>query len=336
MALLFLDSFDHYSDASDKYLSGGTSLTPAGRHGQGSTGSLRLALSPGSSRCIIGAALNLGSPFNEVYHLYDSPGGLTKLIGTVSTMNDGSIDVTVFGGDSLRSAVDVVRLSQWHYIEVDLTVAIVAGSPARYELPAVTVSVDGTVVLTGALGSGDADATDASVHGWGIIDIFPNALATIDDLYVCDGSGVAPHNAPLGDVQIDVIRPNGVGAATAWTASGAETNWGAVRDPVPDDDATRVIAATAGLSDLYTLEDINTNDGILGAQLLINARRTEEGFATLTPLLRHAGTTTALQPRNLSPTYFYRNRDVFVTMPNGDPLTDANVNALQAGMRRDA
>jgi hypothetical protein len=334
MALLFLDSFDHYDDATEKYASGHLTRVP-GRHGQGmegdGQGGVCVALTPSSSRVIVGMAVRLAVPGSILVSLSD----IDIDVCDIRTHTDGSLSINM-GVPEAFSVADLVRVGQWHYLEADLTV--VHDLEAKtHTLSSARLLLDGAEVLTTTnlgptIPSGSLTGT---VVGWTNLVLgaaLPNAV--LDDVYVCDGSGPAPHNAPLGDVQIDVIRPNGVGAVTEWTPVGAETNWGAVRDPIPDADATTVTAATAGVSDLYQMEDIDTDDGVIGAQILIAARRTEEGFATLAPLLRHAGTTTALVTRSLSPTYFYRNRDCFVTMPNGDPLTDAHVNALQAGMRR--
>lgn len=334
MALLFLDSFDHDTTTARKYLSGSASIV-TGRHGNGSSGPMRLALTPGHARCILGAAFKFGTTSNGVYAIYDTGG---QVCG-VSTQNDGSISVDMWGGPSARTAPDVYRLHQWHYLEVDLTIAVtnLNASYDAYNLTAVKVYLDGLQVLNTTLGTGLAfPIGTASTYRWTHVDILPSASAVIDDVYVLDGSGAAPHNAPLGDVQIDVIRPNGAGAVTQWTPAGAASNWDAVNDAAPDDDATVVTAGSSGLSDLYQMEDVSTGNGVLGAQLLVCAARSNDGFATLTPLLRHAGVTTALTPRAMASGYFYRNRQCFVTMPNGDPLTDSNMNALQAGVRRDA
>lgn len=335
MALLFLDSFDHYASAQDKYLVGGTGVV-AGRHGKGYQGSLRLALTPGSARVIVGYAIKPQTTYGVILGLSD----LNATIGSVHTMHDGSIDITMFGGPSARSASDLFRVGQWHYVEFDFTVSTttrISGSDtlARHTLAVAQVWIDGALVLDVIdLGPTLEQLGPPSVYGWSYLDLTANAFVVIDDLYVCDGSGPAPHNAPLGDVEIGVIRPNGAGATTQWALTGAPTNWDAVNDLVPDGDATLVQAVGPGLSDLYQMEDVATNNGILGAQILIHARRTEEGFANLAPLLRHAGVTTELTPRPQSPSSWYRCRQPFVTMPNGDPLTDAHMSALQAGMRR--
>jgi hypothetical protein len=335
MALLFLDSFDHYVDGSDKYLAGSASIGP-GRHGNGCTGQNRCAVSPTSSRMLIGAAYKFNSTYQEFVGFADQH--LT--LGKAGTDNNGSVWVMLFGGDTVYSASDVVRVGQWHYIEIDITVTaetrvFASEIQARYAFAPARIRVDGALVLNASLPATLWMNGVKSAANWAVVDFFPFAFGTYDDVYISDGAGPAPWNAPLGDIQIDVIRPNGVGAVTQWTLVGATSNWEATNDQNPDDDTTKVTAATTGLSDLYEMEDINTYDAVLGAQLLINARRTEEGFAALTPLIRHAGTTSPLETRHISPSYFYRNRVPFVTMPNGDPLTDININAMQAGFRRD-
>jgi hypothetical protein len=332
VALLFLDSFDHYSTPADKYTQG--SGTPvAGRHGKGlvSSGCIQ-HLTPAHGRCVLGAAWRIEDQHEDLYRILDHD----MELAFVGTGNDGSLRVQV-GAATVSSAVDVLKLHQWYFIEVDLTWTVTLPEKT-YMASVCTVYVDGLPVIDVTnLGPTTANPDAVSAFGW--TGARHGGLATtasiIDDFYVLDGSGPAPWNAPLGDVQIDVIRPNGVGASTEWTPTGATANWEATNDLTPDDAATTVSATSAGLADLYAMEDVNTDDGIIGAQILVSASRTEEGFATLTPLLRHAGVTTPLVTRAVSPSYFYRNRDVFVTMPNGDPLTDVNVNALQAGIRRD-
>jgi hypothetical protein len=349
MALLFLESFDHdgtstssSQDLADKWTAG-TGGTRPGRHGNGCYGiSATIAFDTvASSRVIVGGAwttpvLNVG-----MYSLRD----LSNDFATLSVQHDGRLEINMLGADGIgtsdvvaRTAGDVIKTNQWFYIEWDVTVRVVlsSGNPTYY-LDNVTVYVDGEAVLTGTnLGPTVAFIVPPSTYGWTRVSFSGNGVALCDDIYISDGSGGAPWNAPLGDVQIDVIRPNGNGSATDWTVSGPANNWDAVNDMTPDDNTSLVTAAVAGLSDLYALEDVATGNGIIGAQLLISARRNEEGFATLTPLLRHGGVTYELRTRTLSPSYFYRNRDVFVVMPNGDPLTDGNINALQAGMKRNS
>lgn len=341
MALLFLDSFDHYgadyvTGIEAKWTGGSGSISSgSGRHRNGMTGRAYVAVIPTSGTAIFGAAVRfyvtlVGGIFaiGDVHGLYFG----------ISTLQDGAIRTNM---GNRASAVNVLRENQWHYVEMAVSVRVTdqdVGAPgySTRTVDACKVWVDGALVLDEVdLGTTITQTNGWSAHGWNLAWLGDSGNTTNnDDFYLLDGAGPAPWNAPLGDVQIDVIRPNGATATTQWTPSGAATNFGCVRDQTPDGDATKVIAATGSLSDLYEMENINTGDGIIGAQLLVNARRTEEGFATLAPLVQHAGVVTQLPVRPISPSYFYKNRDILMTMPNGDPLTDANVNALRAGIRR--
>lgn len=342
MALLFLDSFDHYDRPSEKYTGGNandSSTFVPGRHGKGLVSNgCSISLAPASPRCIVGGAWFPKFHFNTYFTIVDQNDSVLWL----QNVGDGALEIGMFGADGFgttsvvaRSAPDIIKQNtQWYFLELDVTLAV---NPDRSVLASVCkVYVDGALVIDAVnLGPTLIYPHQNSTHGWNtVMHGTSGHVSIIDDFYVCDGAGPAPWNAPLGDVQIDVIRPNGAGADTQWAAVGAASNWDATNDLTPDGDTTRVQAASAGLSDLYQLEDLATGNGILGAQLLVSARRSEEGFAQLTPLLRHAGVTTPLPGRNVSPSFSYRNRDCFVTMPNGDPLTDANINALQAGIRR--
>jgi hypothetical protein len=336
VALLFLDSFDHYTTAqlTDKWTSGSGTIT-AGRHGNGinSPDCNVSTFTPASGRVLLGVAFNPNNTFEQLFRIGALNG---PELFTLRTRNDGGLEFGAASGSAFSPGAGLIFLTQWHYIELDVTFVVTFSTPYyTVTASAVKAYVDGALSLDDASGLHTGVLEAIPTYGWNSVGLGSNfTSSTFDDFYLCDGSGPAPWNAPLGDVRISVIRPNGVGAATAWTPIGAATNYGACADLTPDDDTTKVTAATAGLSDLYQMEDLNTDNTIIGAQLLVASRRTEEGFANLAPLLRHAGVTTALPARAISPTYFYRNRDCFVTMPNGDPLTDANVNALQAGVRR--
>lgn len=335
MSLLFMDSFDHYDKASakDKYVSvNAVSDIIPGRHLNGFQGIARCALNPTSNRIIVGGAYKFTSSPVSFFTIVDT----NNTVGNLELNGTGGLEVHMYGPSAPFAATinDVIRFNQWHYIEFDFTITTSGAIPnVRYAMSSVKIIVDGFQVLNTVLGNSTTQSNTPSATNWNGVDLgWVNLI--IDDFYICDGSG-ANFNAPLGDVRIDVIRPNGVGFVTEWTpVPGITPNWDLVNDIVPDDETGYVLATVAPKSDLYTMEDVNTGNTIIGAQILADARRTDEGFANASNLLRHAGVTTELPVRPLGSTYFYRNRDIFTTMPNGDPLSDANMNALQAGIKR--
>src|SRR5262245_8182580 len=114
MALLFLDSFDHYTtgQVDRKYLVGSGTIV-AGRHGNGRTlTGCRLAPNPGSTRCVIGGAYKFTDTFNVLYYISDVDNHTT----TVQTTNDGGIEVFLYyrtlPAHTVRSAADVWRVNQ--------------------------------------------------------------------------------------------------------------------------------------------------------------------------------------------------------------------------------
>src|SRR5262245_51137517 len=117
MALRFLDSFDHFSTAADKYTSGGG--TPiAGRHGNGldSQGCWMQIPDVAHSRLIIGGAWKVHLT-DEFYRVSDGPWD----IAFIGSGSDGKVGLQ-FGSGTVASAVGVLHEGSWHYIEVDLTI----------------------------------------------------------------------------------------------------------------------------------------------------------------------------------------------------------------------
>jgi hypothetical protein len=345
MALLFMDSFDHYASSfggdgpqiAQKWTGGFTQISPGyGRHGNGCLGNAYVGLPNVTHPTVI-----VGAAVRHTYLISGNIFAIGDASGTyfnISGLQDGSIRTNI----GRASAPDTLRLNTWHFIELAVNISI---NPLGYmgQLDSRTINtcriwVDGALVLdeTTLGDTGGTDPLTTTEFGWNLVYIGNSPWANhFDDLYICDGSGPPPWNTALGDVEIRVLRPNGP-VLSEWTPAGAGvTNWDAVNDQVPDGDVTRVVATAAGPSDLYQFEDINTGNNIIGAQLLIDSSRTDQGFAGVAGLVRHAGVTTQLPERNITSTdYIYRNRDVLVKMPNGDPLTDAAINALQAGFTR--
>ena len=156
----------------------------------------------------------------------------------------------------------------------------------------------------------------------------------IDDLYILDGSGSAPWNDFLGDVEIGVIRPNGVGDQDDFTPSGAATNWEAIDDTTPDDDTTHNAGASVGMKDLVQMEDVSLTSGIFGAQFLVSAKRSNDGLASMVPILKQSGVEYPGTEWALGNTYHYRLREIYENSPGGAAWTPTILNAIQAGYER--
>jgi hypothetical protein len=334
MALKFIDSFDHYDEADDKYTQGGGTIIDAGRHGKGIQGPDSEIAFPiiESNKVIMGAAIKfLGFGGSAVFTIGN--GNSTNNI-ELDALGDGTLRAAVFGeDDEWLTPADTIKINQWYFIE--WVVEIVDGLTGT-----IKVYVDDELVInkTNVRTFPNFVVYQAGfgTYGWNNVSIGGNGTAlAADDFYVCDGSGSAPFNDRLGDIEIVVLRPNAVTVQADWTPSPTVDNYLNVDDTEPDDDTTYNYTDTPGDIDLFEMDDLPDGYQVLGAQLLINARRTEEGFASLTPQLKQDGVIYDGATRPLASTYYYRNRDVYEKAPDGTDWTLEKINAIQAGYKRE-
>ncbi len=339
MALLFIDSFDHYDDVDDKYTSGFSGFD-TGRHGQAITfmDSIIAMDNITGNTIILGFAV-YDTDFNMQVVDYNGSN-----MGNFSVHTDGSIEWQYFNSCrfGFRSAPNVIVTSQWNYIEIKYVYdqhgsvnVVVNGTDVPLDELTYDASTFGfTQSDFDSRGSNDGSGNSAA-------DYFPLRGIRIigrklDDLYILDGSGSAPFNDYLGDVEIGVIRPNGVGDSATFTAVGALNNWDNVNDTTPDDDSTYNAAATSGVKDLHEMEDVDPAIPIIGAQLLVSSRRTDNGFASVRAIMKHSGVEYPGVTWPIGNTYYFRNREVYENAPDGSAWTAAKLNAIQAGYERTA
>lgn len=357
MALVYMDSFDHYatSDLIDK------GWTPA----LGGSGSPYVQIQPAASRSGF-AGLRCSStyggsmawayrgvansgPFFVIgvaMRTLGAPGGPwgTAFIGIMDGVTQlslvllGDLRMRVMrGGASSGSVIlvdsqsPVLQLNSYVYVEfrgrIDPTVGFVE------------VRVNGVVVIT-TPATLNTRATANSA--WGSFRIGHEAITTaavpqewdFDDLYVLDGTGGPPWDAPLGDSRVDALVPTGPGAYTEWTPS-TGNNWDAVNDIPANDEADYNHTMTTGVRDLFATQDAPaTVTTVHGVQHCMMMRKTDAGPCTVAPLVRYNG-----QDRlgtNLAPssTYTY-GVQVMPKNPVTDlPWTVAEVNATEFGYQR--
>lgn len=97
-----------------------------------------------------------------------------------------------------------------------------------------------------------------------------------DDIYVCDDQGTIANDF-LGDVVVEVLRPNGAGATTGWTPS-TGNNWECVNDTYIDT-ADYVGSTASGIYDTYSFSNLATISGaVYGIQPTAWVWKTSAGF----------------------------------------------------------
>jgi hypothetical protein len=345
MALKFIDSFDHYladDQANWKWTSASYHRREPGVHGYGMAGVFQKGMRFGSATVIM-----------EMYIQPLLAGSLFRLRDTNQVMQlevhytlaDGTLYVTRYGADPnvhlFQSEPDIIRDGTWYHLGWKVTVDPTAGA-VELRLNGNPIYSETGIATTTALGTGSSWWSGAI----GSFIVGDNGNGTVfDDLVVMDDTddGINDPRLPggggfdkfLGAVEIVVKRPNGIGTSAEWTPAPAGANWMNVDDIEPDGDTSvNSAAATAnGATDFFAMEDLTVTQDVVGAQSLICARKTEEGFAAIARVTKDGGTITVSSPWYLPDSYSYLVH-IEPTLPDGTLWTRARWNAIEYGYRR--
>lgn len=138
-----------------------------------------------------------------------------------------------------------------------------------------------------------------------------------------------------GDVTIDMILPDGVGAASGWTPL-AGANWTNVEETPPDEDTSYVSVATPTTRDSYTMNNLPAGTVPLGFQTLLYAKKLTPGVANLQPTFRQAGVTYDGNTQGISipDDYRYIIQPYDTNPATGVRITEAEVNASEFGVEK--
>lgn len=338
MSLLWLDSFDHYAtgDLSEKYTAGGGTLVPS-VHGNGvSLPGCRIGLPVASPTMIAGASVTIHILSATFHVLFDQPLALFPF--QIIANGDGSISLSTSAFVQGTSVPNVVQEGQTYYIWVKATNlnSSSAGTCQIYVNGVLRLNLTGVNYTAGF---------PVSPFGWTAYQIGRSSPGiVVDDLIVMDGVDAGDgFNDILVDgngvprvLELVVKRMNAPGDLTEWNPSPAVPNWQNVDDQTPDGDATYNYALSTqnGARDLYGIEDLAPDETLLGAQLLISARRNGTGSALIAPLTKQAGTVRQGATVGLGVDYAYTVIVPYGTAPDGSTWTREIFNAIQAGQTR--
>lgn len=343
MALLFLDSFDHFddTDTTEKWTTfGGTlgstgQVVSGGRHSsnafQNTTtdSDLSIGVTNTSAWGCVGCALkaNGNSLGTDFISIKDADANVQLFLRYRA---NGGFDVwegpnTVLGNRVLETGANLWHANQWHYIEFRYKIDSSAGEAYVYFNGLLVGSVTGV-------------DTEGAAGDWSIVGISQAGL--IDDVYVMNGGGDRDAEAgPLGDTvvealiaQTDAADP---GALSDWTPSTGSDNGAMVDETPPDDNTTYNESETAGEKDTYNFPSLSVITGdIFGIQALMSvAKAADTGGRNIRVITRPTSTNyfSAIQAVAGTSFIFYRkNEDV-----NPDDSADyeiADVNGMEAGI----
>jgi hypothetical protein len=343
MALLFIDSFDHYDTHHilSKWTSNFTASAIALGLGRCDTNCMRVStvndlekgLLFGSVTATVGFAMNIISHYtlaNAAIHVSSLSGSADQphlrlwyhaADGSLSVVREASID-ELLG----RTAPDVVRQDNWYFVEWQATIGATGAVTVRVN-NVVVLAVTGVNTVGGASTSPyPADLRSVGFHCGG------NEEWLLDDLYVLDSTGAAPCNTFLGDCRVEYLKPRAAGTYQQWpTVVGAGSHWLAVNDnAIPDEDTTYVESITPGQRDTNLYQPTGLPSGpIFGAQLSLHARKADIGPRTIAHVVN--GSTGPVQFPSAD-TYWYHHQMYMTNPATGNPWTIAEINAIDAGV----
>lgn len=264
---------------------------------------------------------NLASPvglgFNDV-------NGVNQIQVNLNVSSNGSVEALRNGTLLGSSAVGVVPIDNWYYVEVGAVIAAGTGG-------SVTVKINGVQVLA-LTGINTAGGGNNNVQRYGVVHSqFDDLLPYTMHWYFCDNTGPAPWNTFLGDTRIQTINPTS-NANVQFTPEGQASNYENVSlvPPVPGTDFNQ--SGTVGAQDTFNVGSMDaTLTTVFGVKQVVLAAKSDAGSRSLETVLQ-SGTTTATG----TSTTLGTGAQVQVTMYETDPNTNAQwtqsgVNAAKPG-----
>lgn len=334
MALIFADSFDHYSDAQAlrKWDSRSGSPVVTAAIGRNSTAGLRGTTTSGqyyerkslaaAATYIVGHSIYSAASPSDTRALCGFYEGATLQVSIV-VLGDGRIQAKRGSSTVLGTSTLTLTAPQNNYIEYKITASDAAG--------VVVVKVNGITFLN--LSSQDTNNGGSSTisNFYAVGDGNAASFAwDIDDLYICDTTGSAPQNDFLGDVRVQAILPTGAGNYTQWTPS-AGSNYQNVDENPTTDDTDYNSSSTANQKDTFVFGDVTPTAGtVYGVAVNMMMRKDDGGVRTLQALARLSSTDANGATLTVGSSYA-NYQTIFETKPGGGAFSITDVNNSEFG-----
>jgi len=222
------------------------------------------------------------------------------------------------GGATITSDPAIFNSSVWFYLELQYTKSATTAT--------VTLRINEAIKaqLTGLNINNDCTSVKLEADYGGPYHYF-------QDLYICDGLG-ATNNDFLGDVKVDIMRPDSAGTYTDFTPN-VDTNYENVDEEDCDEDATYNESAVVGDKDTYNLSAISlTGQEIFGTQQCSVIRKTDASLRYGKQLLISDTTEDLSDEIQFNDTYTGYQRCFDTDPDTATTWTESGVNALESGL----
>jgi len=329
VALRFIDGFDHYAtaDLSMKWTPTGSPTISAG-NGRRGTSCLEIPIGTSSvaktldaqSVWILGMALRISAAPTSSQNFLD-----VLDVSTIQISVEINTDLTLRvlrGTTEIGRTTAVLVTGVYTYIECSIVINNTTGS--------IILRLNGVAVLT--LGPLDTQQTaNSTANLIRLRALGTSAFTRYDDLYICDGTGAAPHNTFLGDCRIDTLLPNSDSTPQQWAPSTGTTHYTLVDEATPNT-TDYVSSSTPTHRELFGMQDLTAATGtIYGAQLNLAALKSDAGARSIKSLIKSGSSEASSAAVALSTSQLY-----LLQMQVTDPATTAawtesGINAVTCG-----
>lgn len=344
MALRFMDGFDHYATADLgkrwQVVSGTAgSVAINGGTGRRSTASARFTSASGAGGGPTVLVLNFAAQATWIFGCAIQPSAYPTVEQILLELYDASntqIDVRLQtsglltitrGGTLLGTSSTGLATGIYTYLEWATTIHNTTGSTS--------LRFNGASVLT--LTTLDTQATanaTATTVRFGLATRWGGATpptVDFDDVYLCDGTGSAPHNTFLGDCRVDTLLPASDGTHQQWTPSTPGTHYTLVDETAPNT-TDYVSSSTVGQRDTYSMQDLTAVTGtIYAVQIALAALKSDAGARSIKPLLLSAASEALGAATALATGQTYTLHQQATDPATGAAWTESAVNAMQCG-----
>lgn len=347
MALLFMDSFDHWSadDFGQKWDTGTIGSSQIGNFGRWGVGGgfrarsgdiLTKGLNPTAVTGIFGMAVRPHDSsqiaFFQTYSsiIDDRPmliasrnaNGSVSVWRTDDAANFASNLALPFCTLLDSTPAGLVPVDTWSYIGFKLKHSDAAGT--------VDVEVNGNVELSLTLQ--DTLPGTRVFDGFSIGCSQTSGYIDFDDLYVADEDTADPISDLQGDVRVQAIYPI-ADVLTDWTPSIVGAHWRLVDEHSPNGDVDYISTLAAGNKDAWTYEQIFGTGRILGVQVNMSARKDTAGTKKIAAIARVGGVNYIGADKTLALDQYKYYREIYPVNPATlAEWTTAEVNAAQFGV----
>lgn len=345
MALLFLDSFDHYAttDIKKKYdaINGATIIDTDSRNGPqcvsfSSDASTHLTKKfENHATWIIGVGIKTigtisGSSDFDIFEVIDD---------LVSTATESHVSFQYTGTKNFRivrgNDVSAVQLAissstfdiddDWHFVEFKVLIHPSAGTiDANFD----GVAIDGL----SATGLDTQKGANAFANRISLRPVVTGGITACqyDDYYIMNGA-VPGAVDMLGDMKVDALFPKADGNYEEFTASSGSDSFSLVNINPPDDNTSYVESNVANQKNSFDMDDAG-NFTIHGVQHVLDIRKTASNVRKVKHLARISGSDHKGDSIRMGESFNMKTKMWETNPKNGSPWIASEVNGAEFGM----